>query len=201
VNLLIDALPHSVEIGGREYPIHADFKTCLRVILACEDGELTSHEKQIVLLANLYPTLPPDAQAAIERANWLLNGGEEGGTGTSGPRVFSFAKDAKFIFAAFRSTHNIDLTAADLHWWQFLSLFMDLGSKTTFCQLVNLRKRVKTGKATKEERAAAREMADLFDLPDVDDRTLEEREVTENFFKLVEEGKRKRQEVNNGTPD
>jgi hypothetical protein len=186
MNLLVDTLPSSVTIGGVEYPINADFKTCLRVILAFEDDTLTNAEKQMVLLANLYPTVPDDMRGAIEQANIFLNGGKENAGNETGPRLYSFSKDANYIFAAFKQTHGINLQEARLHWFEFLALFLDLGQDTTFCQLVSLRSRVKNGRASKEERQAAREMGDMFSVPETDDRTLEEREAEVRFMELIQ---------------
>lgn len=187
MNILTDELPTSLLIGDTEYQIDSDFRACLRIILAFEDDELTSHEKQIILLSILYSKLPNDTQQALEKANWFLNGGTVSEEESDSPRVYSFAKDANFIFAAFRQTHGIDLQATDLHWWKFLAFFMDLGQDTTFCQLISLRKRIKTGKATKEEKEAAREMGDMLNVPDVDRRTLEEKELEREFFRKVAE--------------
>lgn len=186
MNILTSALPETVKIGGVEYPIDTDYRTALTIILAFEDGDLTAAEKQLVMLANLYPTPPKDIRGAIERAGWFMNGGKESRDSDSGPRVYSFSKDADFIFAAFKQTHGVDLQSESLHWWKFLALFMDLGSETTFCQLVNLRRKVKTGKASKEERHAAFAMGDVFNLPEVDDLTLEEREANAWFDKLTQ---------------
>jgi hypothetical protein len=66
---------------------------------------------------------------------------------------------------------------------------MDLGADTAFCNLVGLRKRVKSGKATKEEREVAREMGDLFDVPEPDLRTAEEKEQEAEFMRLLHGGK------------
>jgi len=107
-------------------------------------------------------------------------------------RLYSFNKDAPFIMAAFKQTHGIDLDTANMHWWKFMTLFMDMGSDTTFSNLVSLRKRVKTGKASKEERAMAREIADIFDLPEIDNRTLEERELDNEFVERFKRGKESR---------
>ena len=161
--------------------------------MAFEDSELTPQEKQIILLSNLYPICPDNTQVALERAMQFLNSGKVGddGEGESSPRLYSFSKDAGFIFSAFRQTHGIDLETAQLHWWKFLTLFMDLGSETTFCQLVGMRSRIKKGTATKEERAAAREMGDLFEVPEIDDRTLEEKEKENEFMRLVAQGYKK----------
>jgi hypothetical protein len=193
MNLLVEDLPEAVEIDGAEYKINTDYRTAIRVILAFEDDELTGLEKQIIMLQNLYPVLPENVQEAARLANKFLNGGEENAEGDSGPRLYSFAKDANYIFAAFRQTHGIDLETAQLHWWKFLALFMDLGSETTFCSLVSLRKRIKTGKATKEEMKAYRDMRDVIDLPEPDTRTWEEKEKEREFLRLVEEGRKRRE--------
>lgn len=193
MNILVEQLPDAVEIDGQAVPIYTDFRDCLRIILAFEDPELTNLEKQVILIENLYPEKPENLQAALEQGVKFLDGGQAGDDeGEYSPRVYSFSTDAGFIFSAFRQTHGIDLETAELHWWKFLALFMDLGAETTFCNLVSLRKRVKTGKATKEERRAAREIGDLFDIQELDNRTLEEKEQVAEFFRLVEEGKKRR---------
>jgi hypothetical protein len=191
VNILTDELPASVDISGQIYKINPDFRTCLNVIMAFEDNDLTPQEKQAILLSSLYPVLPHDMMEAIKQANLFLNGGKVSENEDEPMRLYSFSKDANFIFAAFRQTHGIDLQTDDMHWWKFLALFMDLGQDTTFCQLVSLRKRVKTGKATKEERAIAREMGEVLEVPDIDTRTLEEKEREAEFIRLVTQGKRK----------
>lgn len=193
MNILTDTLPETVTINNTEYQIDSDFRTCLKIILAFEDPELTPQEKQIILLSMLFVKVPPVTQETFESAMWFLNGGAQNKNEDAAPmRLYSFEKDASFIFAAFKATHDIDLQKVDLHWWQFLALFMDLGSETTFCQLTALRKRLKTGKATKEEKQAAQEMRTLIDLSEIDTRTLEEKEIEADFFRKVEEAQRKR---------
>ena len=193
MNILIEQLPTSVEIDGHEYEINSDYRVCLNAIIAFEDNDLTATEKAIVMIETLYPVRPDNLQEAFKQGMKFLNGGEEGGE-ADGHRLYSFEKDSSLIFAAFQQTHSIDLSGVDMHWWKFLSLFMDLGKDTTFSQLVGLRKRVKTGKATREERQAAAELGDVFDLEDIDTRTLAEKELERQFLAEVAEGKRKRDE-------
>ena len=194
MNLLVDELPEAVEIDGQEYEINTDFRACLRVILAFEDGELTNMEKQMIMLQNLYPVQPENTRAAMEMAVKFLNGGQAADSESDDkPRLYSFDQDGNFIFAAFKQTHGVDLATEPLHWWKFLTLFMDLGAETTFCSLVGLRKRVKSGKATKEERKAYREMGDVAELKKLDTRTLEEKERAAEFFRLAEEGRKRRE--------
>lgn len=189
MNILIEILPTAVEVDGVEYSINTDFRTCIRIILAFEDDELTGYEKQLIMLQNLYSRIPDNVDAAIEQALKFINGGRLDETPDTPPlRLYSFSQDAKFIFAAFRQTHGIDLETMEMHWWKFLALFADLGADTTFCNLVSLRKRLKMGKATKEEQESAREIADVINLPEPDTRTMEEREQEAEFMRLVEEG-------------
>lgn len=193
MNILTEHLPTDITLNGKKYPVNADFRNCLNIILAFEDVELTGYEKQAVMLSNLYVKQLDDIQGAIKQANIFLNGGAIAtDDGEIRPRLYSFAKDANFIFAAFRQTHGIDLQKVQLHWFEFLALFMDLGAETTFSNLIGLRKRVKNGTATKEERAAAREMGEMFEIPEPDTRTLDEKEQERIFLELVNAAKEKR---------
>lgn len=192
MNILINDLPRVLVINNTEYKIRWGFRDCLRIMLAFE-AELTIYEKLEVLLRNIYYDLPDDIEEAVKQANWFLNLGED--KIKDGPRLLSFEKDQKFIFAAFRQTHHIDLSTVDLHWWEFFALFMDLGSNTMFCQLTALRSRVKSGKASKEEMKIVREIGmDIFNVKDNDNHSLEEKEVKRSFIQTIKKAK----QVQNG---
>lgn len=191
MNILTDQLPRAIRIDDTIYPINSDFRDCLQIILAFEDNDLAWVEKQAVLLNNLYVEQPANTREAIKKGVKFLDGYLAGGKGSGGSsgsnyRLYSFSKDANFVFAAFQQTHGIDLQNTEyLHWWQFMTLFMDIGSDTFFSNLVGLRKRVKSGKASKEEKQVAREMGDLFDVPEVDTRDLAEKELERAFVEQV----------------
>ncbi|MBX3046976.1 MAG: hypothetical protein KF698_08280 [Anaerolineales bacterium] len=191
-------------VGEREVALNTDFRAALGGLMAFEDPDITDGEKQGLLLSNLFPEADVNEFTADElielqeKAGWYLNGGRSPGDDADaggGPRVYSFSKDAALVFAAFRQTHGVDLQSVEMHWWSFLALFMDLGNETAFNQLVSLRKRVKTGKATKEERQVARELGAMFELDEIDDRTHEERVQEDEFERLVEKGRRKREQA------
>jgi hypothetical protein len=190
MNLLIDELPEAVLVGKKIWKINTDFRDCLRVFLAWEDETLTGYEKTMILLSNLYPVMPDDINGALEQGMKFLNFGRTEVVEDDNPmRLYSFAKDASLIFSAFRQTHQIDLVTEKLHFWTFLSLFSDLGSDTAFCQLIGLRKRVKTGTASPEEVKAAEDMGAAFTLEEPDLRTAEEKEQEAEFMRLVGQGK------------
>ncbi len=197
MNLLTDQLPEAVLVGGVETRINTDFRACLRVIFAFEDPDLADAEKQAVLLANLYPDPVADVSGAYEVGVRFLDGGSKSkdGDSSTSPRVFSWEQDQALIYSAFMQTHGIDLATATMHWWKFLALFMDLGADTAFCQLAAMRKRLRTGAASKEEKKIAREDPERFYLKELDTRTLEEREQEDEFLRLVEEGRRRRDEA------
>lgn len=187
VNVLTDDFPESICIGNKKYAINYDYRDCLLIMMAFEDCELTIIEKQVILLNNLFveSVLDTDVAEALEKGIEFLNCGEKS-ENKNGIRLYSFSHDAKFILAAFQQTHGIDLRKTTMHWWQFIALFMDLGKDTTFSSLVALRQRIKTGNATKEDRAIAAELGDILSVPDSDNGTIEEMESEREFMRAVE---------------
>lgn len=177
MNVLIDKLPMSVRIGDKVYAIRTDFRVCLKIMLAFEDYGLTDYEKSAVMLNLLYEEIPPDLESAMRLAVKFLDGGmstpqqdAENRSCDEVERLFSFSHDANRIYSAFRSTYGIDLSAVEyMHWWTFMSLFMDLGEDCAFNNLVALRKRKRDGKLTKEEKQMWNATPELFELPKAPD--------------------------------
>lgn len=200
MNILTDQLPTAIRVNDKVYEVNSNFRDCLRIIMAFEDNELTDFEKKVVLVNGLYQEMPDsrDTPSAIRQGVKFLDGGndkpEEEGHGL---RLFSFTHDARFIFSAFQQTHGIDLQNTEyMHWWQFMTLFMDIGSETFFSNLVSLRKRVKTGKASKEEKQVAREMGSVFEVPEIDTRSIEERELERTFMNRVKAARERKKVLN-----
>lgn len=195
MNILLDELPEAIEINGVAYPINWDHRTGIECILDFESDEFTLEEKAVLLLSRLYrDALPDDVNEAVRLGLKFLNGGqeseEEGNPFANTFRLYSFEKDARLIYAAFRQTHGIDLQKITLHWWVFFALFLDLGAETSFCSLINLRHRIKSGEANKYEREQARKLGSVFDLPE--DETLLSENENENLalFEALLDGER-----------
>lgn len=195
MNILVDELPEAIEINGIEYAVNSDFRTGLGCILDMESSDLTDEEKCILLLRRIYgDVIPEDGETAIKLAVKFLDGGkeppEEENPFADNTRLYSFEKDSALIYAAFRQTHGIDLQKADLHWWQFLALFQDLGADTSFCNLVNLRRRVNSGEASKEERRYALKLGDAFEVVDPSEALTETDNENVTLFELLSNGER-----------
>ena len=167
MNIILDGLPKAVKIDGAAVRINTDFRVCLKILRAFEDERLTDSEKITVLVTLLYPEIPENTALVISQGLKFLNMGKEPAMERAKlPQIFSFEKDAQYIFTAFQSSFSIDLSQIEyLHWWAFRSLFSDLG-ESFFNTLIGLRTRRNKGKLTKEEKEFVREHSELIELED-----------------------------------
>ena len=184
MNILCEQLPDTAEIDGVEYELNTDFRICLRIILACEDNELTNQEKITIMIRFLYKKLPSNLSEAARIGKLFLDcGDDKEKENIEEPRVFSFEKDANYIYTAINQTHHIDLEQVGyMHWWKFVYMFRDINENTFFSKLVDLRSRKQRGKLTKEEKEACAKMHDIIDLPHV--KTAEETAAENRFLEL-----------------
>jgi hypothetical protein len=175
--------------------------------MAFEDLDLTMYEREQVAVELLYPVIPENMLAARLQAAKFLNGGnefsekqlDEDGDEVEQTeeipdapfRAYSMEKDSRWIFAAFRQTHGVNLEREDLHFWEFLTLFAGLGEETFFCKLVGARIAVHKGTATKEITEWARSLGDIFYIEQPDNSTPEEKDLKAEFDRLVALGKQK----------
>lgn len=167
-SFLIEQFPDAIEIDGEVYAVNTDFRVGLQIMADFENPDFDQDECNYLMLNRLYIDLPDDRDAsfyqkAAGKAVKFLNAGDEAERDTEGkPRLYSFIKDARLIYSAFSQTHAVDLQTADMHWWRFLALFMDLGADTAFNSMVNLRKRYHDGKLTDEEKKLVAQLGDVF---------------------------------------
>lgn len=175
MNIILDGMPKAVKIDGKALQINTDFRVCLKILRAFEDERLTDSEKLTVLVTLLYPETPKNTASAISQGLKFLNMGKEPETQRGKlPQIFSFEKDAQYIFTAFQSSFNIDLSRIEyLHWWAFRSLFADLG-ESFFNTLIGLRTRQRKGKLTKEEKEFVREHSELIELEERSSKAAED---------------------------
>ena len=190
MNVLLDKFPTKALIDGKVYELNTDFRSCLKIILAFEDEELFDDEKIEIMLLNLYgENIPDNIEEAIRKALYFLDCGEtedenKVGNRKNATRLYSFTKDAKYIYSAIKQTHGIDLENIEyLHWWKFVYLFFDL------------RNRKKKGKLNKEERRIYIQLYDILELDNKPQLTEEEQKKVDKFMSLLEEAERKEKEA------
>lgn len=184
--MLTDAFPQAVRVCGNVYPVNTDFRVGLKIMEAYEDPRLTRWEKQSVMCGLLFPQMPPYYEPAVKAAIKFLDCGKDPREDTGGPRVYSFTRDADFIYSAFLQTYGVDLRDPEtrLHWWKFCAMFGDLSPDTTFETIRSFRDRYNRGKLTKDEKRIWFENRELLDL-DFEGPDAETLAARENFEKLL----------------
>ncbi len=186
-NILLENLPNTVNVGGREYRINSDFRTSVKFELLMMDDELTGKEKLIRGLRLYYPKVPYNIPKAVDAMLWFYGCGKnpekeeekeeqkkeeqeqvENETAISaepdGP-VYSFEHDSNYIYAAFYEQYGIDLQKTDMHWWKFRALFASLGENVHFVKIMGYRSIKINSAMSKEQRSFYKKMKDLYALP------------------------------------
>lgn len=140
-------LPHSLNIGGKDYEIREDFRPVLDILSAFEDEELTEAEKIQAMIEILYPEIPPEKYLgeAAEKALWFIDCGIEQ-EDTPKPRTMNWTKDASVIFPAVNKIAGFEVRSDHvIHWWTFYGWFMEI-EDGLFSQVLSVRQKIAKGK-------------------------------------------------------
>lgn len=160
------SLPTALTVGGEEKAIRSDYRVALDCFLALSDPELDNYNRAAELLDILYvdEIAPEDAQEAIERALWFLNGGEPE-RGAKGPNVVNWAQDFTMIASPISKIVGQDVRGMEyFHWWSWLSAYMGIGD-CLFAQVVAIRdKKARGKKLDKQDREFYRRNRDIIDI-------------------------------------
>lgn len=194
MNVLINKFPTKIKLNNDILEINTEFRDCLNIIIMFEDENLTKYEKIELMLRLLYKDTSKinqdNIEEAIKKAVLFLDGGDTSDSNENesvdslSQRVYSFGKDAKYIYSAIKKTHNIDLESIEyLHWWKFIYYFLDLDENCFFSQMVNLRNKKNKGKLTKEERVVYAQLEDILELDKRENYTEEEQQAIDKFMK------------------
>lgn len=136
--IIIDLLPHAVEIDGEDHEINADFRTGILLEQLFADRELARRDKLAGAVALYYPHPPQNLREALRQIIWFHGAGKEKfSVHENAPekpkppkpvkRILDYEIDAPLIYAAFLSQYQIDLQDVDdLHWWKFHALLNGL---------------------------------------------------------------------------
>ena len=164
-------LPKSLNVGGIEYGIRSDFRAVLDVIEIINDTDLEEQERYFLTLLFFYAEFDEihaeDYQEALEKCYWFINGGKiDKQTGKNPPRLMDWEQDFPFIIAPVNRVIGHEIRAdAYLHWWTFLSAYMEIG-ECTFAQIVHIRSEKMRGKKlSKFDEEWYRKNRELVDLP------------------------------------
>lgn len=150
------ALPKSVVIGGRDFPIRYDYRVILDIFEAMNDPDLTDQERALAVLQMFYVDFDAveDYEAAIRECFWFINGGKYEDSSKKKPRLVAWEQDFPYIAAPINRVLGYEIRAVEydpetntggLHWWTFLSAYMEIGD-CLFAQVVGIRSKKARGK-------------------------------------------------------
>lgn len=177
INILLDTLPTTITVAGRDFFADTDFRTFIRLEQLIMNPEISSRRMVEDGLDLVFPRQRPrtgeDAWKAVLE---FYSCGKElrPDTVDRGPepalapkRIYDYDHDAPYIFAAFISQYGIDLNAvAFLHWWKFQALFRGLDDKNKIVQIMGYRAADTSKIKDDNERQRIANLQYIYRLPD-----------------------------------
>lgn len=139
-------LATSVLLGDTEYKFKSDFRDILEVIDILNNPDLTDNEKTLLALDLFYET-PLNGQylnEAVTEMFCFISYSDTDYMSTSASSshdkpLYDWQQDFDIIVAPINKILGFDCRGADyLHWWTFLSAFMEIG-ECTFNTFVSIR--------------------------------------------------------------
>lgn len=163
-------LPNTVTVCGEEFRIRTDFREILDIMEILNDVEIGDKERSFLALLFFYPDfedVPPESyQEALKQCFWFINGGHhDEQAGKKPPRLMDWEQDFPYIIAPINRVLGCESRDQDhVHWWTFLSAYMEIG-ECTFAQIVHIRDMKSKGKPLdKADREWYRRNQKLVDL-------------------------------------
>lgn len=185
-NVLLDPLP--TEWNG--YPIDSDFQIGIQISQCLNDESLSEVERFCIAVDLLFPCKDkrPDIEQAAEAVKWFLsefhhdNNVEK----KDDVRVMDFDVDQWRIYAAFLNQYHIDLNSAQMHWFVFVGLLVNL-KECTFTHVMNIRQKKITPKMSLEEKQYIKNSKKIFAIKEQKDVKVSasEQKAIEEFLKYA----------------
>ena len=177
-------LPTEITIGDKIYPINknGDYEIILDIFEVMKDKELTEQEKTFVCLNIFYdfnlPQTMDELNIAVSEMLKFINCGEvETKKENNKPRLMDWNIDFPWLAAPINRVLGYDIRSKKyVHWWTFVSAYMEIG-ECTFQTIVGIRnKKLKGQKLEKGEQEFYRENKDKINavngMNDEDNETL-----------------------------
>lgn len=173
--MIIYGLPKSVMIAGKELAIRYDYRVALEIIQMLQDTDLSTEDKGEALLTMFYvnPEEITDYKQAVKECFLFLNCGKED-NGSHKPKLVDWEQDFEFIIAPINRVlgyevrgveYDVENNTGGLHWWTFISAYMEIGGDCTLAQIINIRSKLKKGsKLEKHEKQWYRQNADIVNM-------------------------------------
>ena len=170
-------LPTSIEIDGEKCQINTDFRDILEIFNVLSNPNLLEVEKVSIALDLFYSDecYKINIEKAIKEMFHFISQNDEDDTKNQKEEkpLYDWDQDYNIIIAPINRTLGYDVRGKEyVHWWTFLSAFMEIG-ECTFSTYVGIRDKLnKNKKLEKYEERILRENKDKVLLKKkVDDTT------------------------------
>lgn len=188
-------LPTSVTANGHKYPIRTDYRAVLDVLTALSDKDMTGDtpaetnyiQSEIIrqiMFKEPDSVLPEDIEEAMKAVSDFIDMGTEK-TGKPSPRIMDWEQDAALIIPAVNRVIGREIRLDKyMHWWTFLSAYMEMG-ECTFTHILSIRQKKATGKKLEKwEQDYIRDNKDVVLLKDkLTEQEMKERKEEEQALK------------------
>lgn len=175
MNLLLDILPETEIIGGREYYIDCNFRTCIIFEKVLQSNE-SSQDKVYDMIDLFFPDKKPrDIKAATDSILKLYCCGEQnprhqqqknGNVLLKNQMIYDYEYDAPYIYGAFLTQYRVDLNDIEfLHWWKFQAMFRSLEDHNKIVKIMGYRGANLGEIKNKSERERIAKMKQIYALP------------------------------------
>ena len=141
-------LPAVLHIGAADVAIRTDFRVILSIFRVLNSEDYTEAEKWEIALRCFYvdaETLP-DVEEAISQMTRFFNGGADTDEDDRKlPQLMDWEQDTDILIPAVNKAAGQDVRGLPyLHWWTFLSYYMEIG-ESTFATVVGIRRKMAYG--------------------------------------------------------
>lgn len=170
-------LPTSVEIDGVECKFNSDFRDILDIFRILNEPNLLEQERVVIALDLFYKdeNYKINIVDAIKKMFEFItqNETEDNSSSTNEKPLYDWDQDFNIIISPINRTLGYDVRSKEyVHWWTFMSAFMEIG-ECTFSTYVAIRNKLNKGKKLeKYEEKLLKEHGDSIRLKTkVDDTT------------------------------
>lgn len=165
MNLLVDKFSNVVN-GVK---IDTNFRVMILFEMLILDEKLSERDKiaqALLLFYDKETILNNDLNHLLDTIVELYQFGDSANSGGGGgSRVYSYEHDHQYIYSAFISQYNIDLSTVDMDWRKFKALFLSLNEEQKISKIMSYRATKITNKMNKEEKVFYKKMKQIYRLP------------------------------------
>lgn len=184
-NILLDTLPETVKVDGRDFYVDTDFRTFILFEKILRRSDIDNRDKVMRWLDLCFgDDRPVDIKGAIKGLLELYRCGKPAKKATGSMKngnveikpkmIYDYDFDAPYIYGAFMSQYGIDLNDIDyLHWWKFHALFSSLNSSNRIVEIMGYRAAELDKIEDKRERSQIAHLKQIYAIPDA--QTTEEK--------------------------